>query len=153
MRVREAVPVLLQYLPVPPQRPEKPVEIRLDTVWVYELRLQAIWALGMIHEGNPALEVVSHLKARLSDPDADRIRGMAAVSLGRMQCDEVVSVLRRAYASGDQYDDFRFGCAWAVQRLTGEPVPNFLPPPGLRGTTPSFLEPISEPGTDTGRNP
>ena len=142
LRVREAVPTLLLYLAIPPQQPEKPVEIRLDTVWVPHLRLQAVWALGYIGQDSPSPDLVARLREKLTDGDDGLIRGMSAISLGRMQMREFLPEFRAAVQPPGSYEAFKFGCAWAVQHLTGDAIPAWKLTPVPAASAPTFLEPL-----------
>ena len=142
LRVREAVPTLLLYLAIPPQQPEKPVEIRLDTVWVPHLRLQAVWALGYIGQDSPSPDLVARLREKLTDGDDGLIRGMSAISLGRMQMREFLPEFRAAVQPPGSYEAFKFGCAWAVHHLTGDAIPAWKLTPVPAASAPTFLEPL-----------
>ena len=140
MRYRKAESLLLLYLPTPPRRGMSPPDIRLDTVWVHELRVRAIWALGHVFANEPKPIVVASLRDRLSNGDSGLIRAMAAVSLGRMHAQESLELLRSYYRPQDEYDILRYGCAWGVEQITGEPTPEFTFKPEPRGRTGWFLE-------------
>ncbi len=142
MDYRDLVPLLLVYLPTPPVPPGAYPEAQ-------ELRVQAIWALGHIFQNDPQPEIVARLTERLKTPDDTVVRGksliqaMAAVSLGRMTSVESTDLLRGLYASGDNYSDLRYGCAWGVNRITNEPLPEF-DMIRVTGQPSSFLDPLDE---------
>ncbi len=142
MRHRDIVPLLLPCLPTPPVPPGAYPE-------AHELRVQAIWALGHIFQDDPQLEIVARLAERLKTPDGAVVRGktliqaMAAVSLGRMNSVESMDLLRGLYTSGDKYSDLKYGCAWAVSRMTNEPLPEF-DMIRMIGDSSSFLDPLDE---------
>ncbi|MES2792438.1 MAG: hypothetical protein V4719_22665 [Planctomycetota bacterium] len=139
LRHRAAESLLILYFPTPPER-ICPPDIRLDTVWVHELRVRAIWALGKIFENDPQPDVVKSLSERLRDPDSDEIRASCAISLGRMQAKSVIDQLRSQFQPGDEYDKLKFGCAWGVAKLTGEPIAKLTLPPIKVGRGGWFLE-------------
>ena len=90
-----------------------------------EVRVAAIWALGMLHEGEPDAQLVEALLGRLQDngmfPELGEVREMSAVSLGRMQAESALPVLKQFAADGMR------GCQWAVEQLTGEKPPELKP--------------------------
>jgi HEAT repeat protein len=89
-------------------------------------RAAAIWALGLIHEGNAAAGPVAELRERLDDtlsipPEDGRVRQMAAVTLGRMKAKETLRSLRKHYPSRRKSSDpVSNACGWAIERITGE---------------------------------
>jgi HEAT repeat protein len=99
----------------------------------HETRAAAVWALGLLHEGNPEEKLVGVIETRLTGDgamgrDDPRVRRMAAVSLGRMKAKQSLEALRD-YSGGAKptLDVVTNACRWAVGHLTGEPVP----PPGI----------------------
>ncbi|QDU19182.1 hypothetical protein [Urbifossiella limnaea] len=92
-----------------------------------EARAAAAWALGLIHEGKGPPAVVAVLEGRLSavnpgDLEDDRVRRMAAVSLGRLSAGE--AVLRRFYTDKRPgLNSVNNACGWALERVTGERYP------------------------------
>lgn len=139
MRYRAAESLLILYFPTPPIR-ICPPDIRLDTVWVHELRVRAIWALGKIYENDPQPDVVKSLVERFEAPDSDEVRASCAISLARMQAKNVVEKLRKEFSPDDEYNVLKFGCAWAVARLSGEPIANLVMKPVILGRGGWFLE-------------
>jgi HEAT repeat protein len=121
-RLREMLPRLVPGQPGNP--PQTPVGV--------ETRAAVAWALGLLHEGKPDADVGRALAARLTDvatpagAEYDRVRGMAAVSLGRMKDKNAAPTLRRFYAGKPTLDPVNNACGWALAQITGEPVP----PPG-----------------------
>jgi HEAT repeat protein len=97
-----------------------------------EARAAAIWAIGLLHEGREQSDLVRPLVGRLtavspSDLEDERVRRMAAVALGQMKAAAAVGPLRQFYtAKGPSLDPVNNACGWALERITGEPVP----PPG-----------------------
>lgn len=142
MRHRDIAPLLLAYLPTPPVPPGAYPE-------AHELRVQAIWALGHIFQDDPQPEIVARLAERLKTPDDTVVRGkslvqaMAAVSLGRMKSVESMDLMRGLYSPGDKYSNLRYGCAWGVNRITNEPLPEF-DMIRMKGQPSSFLDPLDE---------
>lgn len=115
-RYKPATPVIRRLLPRTGRGP-------------YEARAAAAWAIGWIHEGDPAAGQAALLEERLNDissmpPEDGRVRRLCAVSLGRLRAKESVDSLRR-YMPREQRNGEPIGdaCAWAVERLTGETLP------------------------------
>ncbi|MDB5341596.1 MAG: hypothetical protein JWN70_7215, partial [Planctomycetaceae bacterium] len=125
MRHRAAESLLIMYLPTPPLR-ICPPDIRLDTLWIHALRIRAIWALGKIYENDPQQNVVASLSEKLDAPDTDEVGASCAISLGRMQAKSVLPQLRKQFEPGSEYTMLKFGCAWGVAKLTGEPIANLV---------------------------
>lgn len=112
-----------------------------------ESRVAAAWALGLINEGQSESALVGLLTARLTDinpgppgMEDDRVRQMAAVSLGRMKARESLPTLRRFYAGKPTLRTINNACGWAIEQITGEVVP----PPEMihRNVVGWFLYPI-----------
>lgn len=143
LQVRDALSTLQLYLPKPPQRPEKPVDIRLDTVWVPHLRRQAVWAIGQICRDEPVPEIVALLRNKFMEAsDSEDVRAMAAISLARMKAVDLLPDFRAQLAIGEEYNDVRFSCAWALKHLTGAPMPEWKFSPVPAPYQPTFLEPL-----------
>ena len=71
--------------------------------------------------------------------EVNRVRCMCAVSLGRMGMKTMVEDIRKHY-SGTTGSALDFACGWALQQLTGEPLP---PPEKVRQALSNwFLEPL-----------
>ena len=154
MRHRPALPLLSRYLPMPPM-PRPPGD---NPLWRPELRAAAIWSLGLIGEAAPPPDLVATLRKRLSgepiEPgakqkreDAAVVRAMAAVSLGRMKAKEAAPELRQIYQDEKELPRVRRACAWALERLTGEKVPELKLSLKPREVWYSgwFLEPLNGP--------
>src|SRR5262245_7118109 len=93
-----------------------------------ESRAAAIWALGLIYETAPPDRLVEGLIDRLTDDGTTviedlRVRRMSAVSLGRMKATEAVGSLRKYYPRRLTAEDFPNACGWALERITGEKLP------------------------------
>jgi HEAT repeat protein len=98
-----------------------------------EARAAAVWALGLLHEGKPVPELATILVGRLTavrpfDIEDDRVRRMAAITLGRMKDTDKLESLREFYRPGvPSRNVVSAACAWAVEQLTGEK----MAPPGV----------------------
>ena len=127
-----ADPVLRQYIPK-------------ESPFFVESRAAAIWTLGHLHAGQPDAELVRLFVERLSDedpmfPEAEPVRRMSAVSLGRMKAEAALDPLRQYLESMSVNCELGYACAWAIQQITGEPIPEFRVNPGWRSGW--FLEPL-----------
>jgi HEAT repeat protein len=95
-----------------------------------ESRAAAAWALGRIRAGRPDAALASALEERLNDhntlpPEDERVRIMAAVSLGRMKAVGSLPSLRAGFAAGEpNFDRVNNACGWAVEQITGDVVPS-----------------------------
>jgi HEAT repeat protein len=109
-------------------------------------RAAAVWALGMLHAGEPDDRLVRAFVGRLSDvnpmkPEAGDVRRMAAVSLGRMKADRGKGALQR-FTDDAANDAVRVACLWALSELTGEPFALEARPQRALGW---FLQPAEGP--------
>jgi len=91
-------------------------------------RAAAIWSLGYLYEGQAPEALSKQIVARLTDedilvPEWVNVRRQAGVTLGRMQSKAFLGELR-AMAGGSYIGQ---ACHWAIQRITGEPIPPVLP--------------------------
>jgi HEAT repeat protein len=131
-----ADPQLRRFIPKPGGMPADP-----------ESRAAAVWALGRIHEGRQVPDLVTALLGRLNDtgnpmPEREQVRGMAAVSLGRLRARGALPSLRKYYSGqGPSEDRTSNACGWAVEQLTGEKMPPAQPLKRLRRD--SFLTPTN----------
>jgi HEAT repeat protein len=110
-----------------------------------ELRGAAIWALGHIHAGRAEPDLDAALRARATDanelmPEAPLVRFMAAVSLGRMQSKDSLDALRGLLQRHSVNDPLGYASAWAVEQITGEPMPK--PEQATHFRTGWFLDPL-----------
>jgi HEAT repeat protein len=93
-----------------------------------EARAAAIWALGLLHEGQPDAELTKAFEARLKDglsmpPEDARVCLMSAVSLGRMRAKEMLPILQKFYPAGEPTTDpVNNACGWAIAQITGQPM-------------------------------
>ena len=110
-----------------------------------ESRAAAIWTLGHLHADQPDGELVRLLVERLSDedpilPEAEQVRRMSAVSLGRMKAEAALPDLQKYLEALTVNCELGYACAWAIHQITGEPIPEFQPYKAWR--TGWFLEPL-----------
>ncbi len=100
---------------------------------INESRAAAVWALGLIHEGNLVPDLAAAFEERLNDltpmnAEDERVRRMSAVSLGRMGAKQALASLRKYYNVGRPIGaPTHDACGWAVARLTGEAMPPLEP--------------------------
>ncbi len=93
-----------------------------------ESRGAAVWALGLQLEGQASHSLVRTFAERLADinplnPEAELVRRMSAVSIGRMRGQAGLSTLR-AFAKDEGVTSMvGVACLWAIERITGQPVP------------------------------
>jgi HEAT repeat protein len=94
-----------------------------------EARAAAIWSLGLIRAGKPQGQLVTLIEGRLTGdagmgPDDERVRRMAAISLGRLKAQQSLDELRLGSQGTEPNPDVvANACRWAVSQLTGEKVP------------------------------
>jgi HEAT repeat protein len=100
-----------------------------------ESRAAAVWALGLIHEGKPDAALAKELEARLNDirrmpPEDDRVRRMAAVTLGRLKAKEALTSLQAFCPDHEPAaDPVVTACGWAVEQITAKAM---SPPKPIR---------------------
>jgi HEAT repeat protein len=98
-----------------------------------EARAAAIWALGLIHEGEMPDALAAALEERLNDiasmpPEWKQVRLMCAVALGRMKARKALPSLRKHFVGGElSREPVHNACAWAVAQITGTPLPSAKP--------------------------
>jgi hypothetical protein len=134
---RPAVPVLKKYLPRPPLRPP----FLGNPIWQNNLRTAAFWSLGHIYEDDPQADLVAVFQDTLG-ADAEPVRVMAAVGIGRMKAKEQAPTLSEIYADESAPIAIRRACAWSLGQLTGEPLKLPEPTPRTILYSGSFLEPL-----------
>jgi HEAT repeat protein len=93
-----------------------------------ESRPAAIWALGLLHEGQVVSALVTGLEARLNDvgpklPEKLEVRLMAAVTLGRMKAKQALASLKKNWSGQLSDDAINNACGWAIEQITGELIP------------------------------
>jgi HEAT repeat protein len=93
-----------------------------------EARAAAIWALGLIHDGETIDDLAAALEARLKDantmlPEWNQVRLMCAFTLGRMKAKKTLPSLRKYFTEGElSRDPVNNACGWAITQITGEPL-------------------------------
>jgi HEAT repeat protein len=145
MRYRPAVPLLKEYLPLPPPPLVQGMSrLPANLVWQNTLRAAAVWSLGQIYAGDPQADMTATLRQRLEKEDADPVRVMAAVSIARMKAKDLEPALRQFYQDETESPEVRLACACSLERLTGAPVPPPKFPSKAREIWSSswFLEPL-----------
>jgi hypothetical protein len=116
-----------------------------DTIFRPETRATAIWALGHLHAGQPQPDLVKLLVERLTDdtemdPEDEEVRVASAISLGRMKAKQALPALRGSAPPDTVGDLIGYASHWAVQQITGTPMP--VPKPPKSTQLGWFLEPI-----------
>ncbi|MCO8124615.1 hypothetical protein NHH03_22950 [Stieleria sp. TO1_6] len=91
-----------------------------------DARAAAVWSLGYFYEDESPDELTKILSQQLADADGDlpeleEVRRMSAISLGRMNSSSAIAGLRD-YA-GDDSGMVSRSCHWAIEKITGEPIP------------------------------
>ncbi|MGC1275178.1 MAG: HEAT repeat domain-containing protein [Planctomycetaceae bacterium] len=91
-------------------------------------RTAAIWALGHLHAGRPDAALVSELESRIQDvasmpPEVEPVRGMSAITLGRMEAKDALSTLRMYDVPSGAAEFVGAASNWAITRMTGEVYP------------------------------
>jgi HEAT repeat protein len=110
-----------------------------------ESRAAAIWALGMIHEGKTDEKLATQLEERLNDtgsipPEDARVRWTSAITLGRMKAKDALGSLELHYRDKKPSDNLvNNACGWAIERITGKPMP--APQPKKKYQSHWFLAP------------
>jgi HEAT repeat protein len=97
-----------------------------------EARAAAIWALGLLHDGKVVPALATELQRRLNDTGAmitenDRVRMMAAVTLGRMKATTALPSLNKHWSGRLGEDPVGNACGWAIEQITGVPIPAAMP--------------------------
>ena len=110
-----------------------------------ELRAAAIWALGYVHEGKPDAELVKALEGRMRDtegmePEAELVRRMSAVAIGRMKAAEALPTLEYYSEPSGIASSVGYACAWSIKQITGKPYKEPVPAIGFYSNF--FLEPV-----------
>jgi hypothetical protein len=133
MRVKEATPLLLQYIPK-------------DLLMGERSRGGAIWALGWLNAGVPDKALGDALMARILDmspipfPELVIVKQHSAIALTRMKAVDYAPTLRQIIETRTPHSKFGLAVRWAVKEMTGEdfpdPSPQFIP----QGVW--FLEPL-----------
>jgi HEAT repeat protein len=131
-RYLPAEPILRQAFPRPP--PSLPGALPpKERALGLQARASAVWALGLIHEGESVKDLVGWFDGQLragfeypsGPPDDYRVRWMSAVSLGRMKAKDALGTLRKFYiAMKPSLDPVNYACGWAIEQITGETMPS-----------------------------
>ena len=94
-----------------------------------EPRTAAIWSLGLLLEDKPDEKLARQLEQRLADissipPEMASVRGMCAITLGRMNAESSLPELRKSYEL-ETHNTYVGRCSgWAIERMTGEKLPD-----------------------------
>ncbi len=93
-----------------------------------EARAAAVWSLGYLHAGKPDAQLTTQFAARLSDtnpfdPEDERVRRMAAVSLGRMKAKDGLPALEKFYKEETPNSLIGYSCRWSIHEITGTELP------------------------------
>ncbi|MBI2478239.1 MAG: hypothetical protein HYV60_06235 [Planctomycetia bacterium] len=88
-----------------------------------QVRPAAVWAIGKLNHGKVDEELAKLLAARLADimsmqPEADGVRRMSAIGIGRMRAESQLKALREFV--GEAPGITGQACAWSIERMTGE---------------------------------
>jgi HEAT repeat protein len=130
MRYRPALPVMIACIPK-------------YAPYGVEARQAAIWAIGMIDNGQNHPRLAKELAGRLDDmempiPEFEQVREMSALTLGRIKATKRLTDLKASFTT-DDIGPLSLACRWAIGRLTGK-----LPPPPHASSTfqTGFLVPL-----------
>lgn len=104
-----------------------------------EARAAAVWALGLILESKPDAALAAALVERLNDtssipPEDNRVRRMAAVTLGRMKARDQLPALKAYLEELKPTNDVVVNaCGWAICQINGTtwPAPEKIARPRL----------------------
>ena len=106
-----------------------------------ETRAAGIWSLGKLATGKRDDKLATAMVERLTDVEElfveiDRVRFMAAITLGRLQYAEAsdatgikaqaVEALKK-YFNRNVVTPLDFGCGWAIGQIEGEPIDRLAP--------------------------
>ena len=133
LKANEGVPTLRQYIPK-------------GFVTEDRSRCAAIWAIGLIKEGQRDSEVEASLYARVNDfsetdPELDSVKEKSGITLARMKAVDLASDIRDIALSDQVGSRLKLSLRWAVKELTGEDLPPVAPERRPSGSW--FLEPIN----------
>ncbi|HUG91211.1 MAG TPA: HEAT repeat domain-containing protein [Planctomycetaceae bacterium] len=106
-------------------------------------RSRAIWALGKLYAGRSDERLAREFGERVADvaslsPEFPTVRYASAISLGRMKAETELPVLRE-FSGRYAGDKPGVACLWAIEQITGEPMPPLEP---VLLANPSFLTPL-----------
>lgn len=132
MHYRPALPVLIPCIPK-------------NAPYGVEARQAAIWAIGMIDDGQSHPRLANELAGRLDDmempiPEFEQVRQMSAITLGRIKSKAHLTDLNASFSS-DDIGSLSLACRWAIGQITGK-VPPLPHATSLFQT--GFLVPLSQ---------
>lgn len=92
-----------------------------------QAREAAIWAIGIIDNGQSHPHLARELAQRLDDmalpmPEFEQVRMMSAITLGRINGRAQLVDLKASFAA-DDIGNISLACRWAIGRLTGKMPP------------------------------
>lgn len=107
-------------------------------------RAAAAWAMGYLYENQQPDALVNQLISRIKEmsamePEYDSVGGMSAISLGRMNAQAALPILRANAPRNFTATPYH----WALEKLTGEKAPETPPRPRLDYND-WFLRPLEE---------
>ena len=143
-----------QYIPVPPLPPPDHKYMWIHCTHRSVLRSRAIFALGKIHQGQPADDLVRPFVERLKDSEeVSHVVAMSALALGRMKAIDTLPELKSFYQPGGLYtasngpESVRaLASRVALELMTGEKLPELTVEPYLIYRSDWFLEPLDVKG-------
>jgi HEAT repeat protein len=96
-------------------------------------RSAAMWALGLLHEGESDSPLIAQFESRATDtmglnPESDMVRQASVISIGRLRSKTSNSVLMSLFRSDSLETRIPQSVHW-VMRLLDESVPDLPPPP------------------------
>ena len=109
-------------------------------------RSSAIWALGVIQEGQQNEPLAKQLMERIMDtmsspPELDEVRRTSVLTLGRLRAKTQLQGLKQLIGEAVDNDLFELTLRHAVLQISGEALP--LPPPPMVARQGWFLEPTN----------
>ena len=113
--------------------------------FAFQVRAAAVWSLGKLLTDKLDPVLASQLEVRLADvgsvpPEADQVRAMAAITMGRMKSQPSLPALRKWYETNTYNNYVGRACGWGIEQLTGEKMPD---PDVMRPRAQNwFLEPV-----------
>lgn len=138
---------LLQYLGEARYEPALPMMTRLIPKGIgygIESRAASIWGIGLIREGRSEPELAQRLAERMMDgagipPEAEVVRRMSAITLGRMKSIDQMAALETT-ASPGVATDLGWVATWALSQIDGREIP--IAPPYTKTEVDWFLTPL-----------
>ncbi len=132
MHFRPALPVMIPCIPK-------------NAPYGVQSRQAAIWAIGMIDNGQSHPRLANELAGRLDDmempiPEFAQVREMSAITLGRLKSKAHLTDLKASFNSQD-IGPLSLACRWAIGKITGKMPP--LPHATTIFQT-GFLVPLSQ---------